>query len=122
MTTQELNAYEAKFMKRGVPTSGSVEKESDLHEQILAECRRRGWIAFHSRMDVPTTANVGTPDFICAIPNGITLYFECKARTGKLSQAQLAMSAWMSRLNHTVHTIRSFDQFILICEKSIQEK
>ena len=39
-------------------------KESELQEAIIQACRKKGWIVFFSRMDKPTTCQVGQPDLI----------------------------------------------------------
>jgi hypothetical protein len=118
MTQAAVNAYEARQRQHanGLATDAAVEKEADLHNEILAECRRRGWIAVHSRMDLPTTTSVGTADFIIFIDGGKTLAVECKAKSGKLSMEQLSTSAWLSKLGHTLHIVRSFPEFLSICQ------
>lgn len=117
MSQFEVNAYLAKQFaeqRKGATSTAMapVEDESLLHNQIIAECKRRGWIYFHSRMDKPTGATIGTPDFILAADGGRTFFIECKAAVGKLSTAQLGMQAWAKKLNHTIHVIRSFEEFI----------
>lgn len=44
----------------------AVERESDLHDDIIALCKTNGWYYVHSRRDKATTNAVGTPDFIIA--------------------------------------------------------
>lgn len=86
--------------------------ERDLHNKILAECKRRGWIALHSRMDAATGRTIGEPDFILLLPSGNMLLIEVKAGKGKLSPEQLALHAWASKLGHNVYTINSFQGFL----------
>lgn len=101
------------------------DKESDLHNQILDECRRRGWIALHGSMASPTRRTEGEPDFVVmgqreaidAVANRRWLepavwFVEVKTRTGKLSPAQQAFHAHAEKLGHTVHVVRSFDEFL----------
>jgi hypothetical protein len=37
---------------------------------------------------------------------------ECKSRTGKLSPAQAALKHHAEKLGHTVHLVRSFEEFL----------
>lgn len=97
------------------PASGgrskAVELEGDLHEDILAYCRARGWRCVHSRMDRPATCEVGTPDFAIVMPDGVTLWVEAKARHGKPTVEQLAWLAALHRLGHVCGVVRSMDEF-----------
>ena len=65
-----------------------VVKERDLHEDILAFCRGRGWIALHSSMAEATHRNLGEWDFVIIADAKImrcarcdTLYANDKDRT-----------------------------------------
>jgi hypothetical protein len=112
MTQAELNAFLAKTSTHSRETVGApVEDEGLLHNQIITECKRRQWIAIHSRMDRAQTSNVGTPDFVIIADKGRTFFIECKSKTGKLSSEQLGMQAWASRLGHRIHVIRSMEEF-----------
>lgn len=90
--------------------------ESDLHDKIAAECRRRGWAYVHSRMDAPTTTTRGVPDFIIAARDGRTLWIECKSATGKQTPAQLGFALQCERNGHKVHLVRSFDEFFKVAQ------
>lgn len=90
-----------------------VELESELHRQIMEECKRRGWIAVHSRMDSPTTTQLGVPDFIVLAPNRVLL-IEAKSRTGKRTPAQIGFAMMAERLGHACHEVRSLSQFLAI--------
>lgn len=111
------------------PPPDAVKVESDLHDQIIAECHRRGWIAFHSRMDMRTGRPCGEPDLIilgiryepfspqfgCSttIKTAPAVWFiECKSRLGKLRPAQQGMIAWAAKLGHQIHVVRSFSEFL----------
>jgi hypothetical protein len=64
-------------------------------------------------MDLPTTTIPGSPDFFILANDGKLLLIECKRpRGGKLSSEQLGYIQWSSRLGHTVHVVRSLEQFI----------
>lgn len=89
----------------------AVEMEADLHESILQFCRDRGWRCVHSRMDRPSTCEVGTPDFAIVMPDGVTLWVEAKARTGKPTVEQLAWLAALHRLGHVCGVARSMEEF-----------
>jgi hypothetical protein len=111
-TQSEYNAFLARQMRPVETRREGVTDEGKLHDEILNECRRRGWIAFHSRMDVPQTANVGTPDFVILADQGRAILIEAKSITGKLSTAQAAINAWASKLGHRVHVVRSLADFM----------
>jgi Holliday junction resolvase-like predicted endonuclease len=91
-----------------------VTRESDLHESIFAECRKRGWIALHGSMSERTHRTAGEPDFVILANAGRVLLVECKSREGKLSPTQSAMKAHAEKLCHTVHVVRSMDEFFKI--------
>lgn len=110
-TNGQLNAYYARRMPNKAP-AGGVEKEAELQEAIIEECRRRGWIALYSRMDKPTTARIGQPDFTIIADNGRVFFIEAKRKGGKLSEEQAALHAWASRLGHSVHTVYSLNEFM----------
>src|SRR5688572_4019426 len=97
----------------GAVTSG-VAKESELHADILAECKKRGWIAFHGSMAHSTYRTEGEPDFVILANNGRLIMIECKTRTGKLSPEQLGIQQWAAKLGHTIHVVRSMEEFLTI--------
>lgn len=126
MTSAEFAALERKVagnFKKPVEVSApskGVEREADLHEQIFAECRRRGWIPLHGAMSQRTHRTEGEWDFtIVAGPESSSafssprvLFVECKTRTGKLSPAQQALIYQAKTLGHTVHVVRSMEEFL----------
>lgn len=116
-TSQQLSEYERdRNALNSIPTpskSGS-EKESDIHEQIFDECRRRGWIALHGSMSERTHRTAGEPDFIILADGGRVVMVECKSRTGKLSAVQSALKHHAEKLGHTVHVVRSVGEFLEI--------
>lgn len=95
-----------------------VKVERDLHSQIFEECRRRGWIAFHGSMAERTHRTKGEPDFIILTDDKRALLVECKTATGKLTTEQQAMIAHARKLGHTIHVVRSMQEFSTIINNS----
>lgn len=93
-----------------------VAREACLHEEIFDECRRRGWIALHGSMAERTCRTLGEPDFVILADGGRVLFVECKTKTGKLSPAQTALKFHAEKLGHTVHVVRSLDQFLEVAK------
>jgi hypothetical protein len=114
MTHAEAMAHQARVLhQRGLSVEGGgVDKESELHREILDHCRRMGWIAFHGSMAHQTFRTPGEPDFILLLGGGRLLMIECKTGTGKLSTDQAAIHAWADRLGHTIFVVRNFEQFL----------
>jgi hypothetical protein len=96
------------------PTGDGVSRESDLHESIFDECRKRGWIALHGSMAERTCRTLGEPDFVILANNGRVFFIECKSRIGKLSPAQAALKYHAELLGHAVHVVRSMGEFLEI--------
>ncbi len=88
------------------------ELEGELHQQILSYCRNKRWPCVHSRMDVPQTAGVGTPDFVIAMPSGRTVWVEAKAKGGKLKPEQIAWQAMLKSVGHEAYVVRAFGEFL----------
>ena len=105
---------------RYVPPDDAEAVEADLHDKIEAECRRRGWVTIHSRMDVPTTTACGVCDFVIFAESGLVINIECKSRSGKLSLNQNAFIAAMRKNGHTVHVISSLREFFEIVPQGNQ--
>jgi hypothetical protein len=119
MTQAELAAYYARqsgFDERGHCGSQAVAVESDLHNEILDECKRRGWIALHGSMAQATARTIGEPDFVILADCGRVLLVEAKAKRGKLSPEQRALHAWARKLGHTVYIVRSMSDFIWVVQ------
>ena len=95
-------------------TAMGVDKESDLHSDILADCRQRGWIALHGSMAQATGRTEGEPDFIILASRGRVFFIECKTRVGKLSPAQHAMAHFAEKLGHKIHLVRNMAQYLEI--------
>lgn len=116
MTSSQYEMYLAKHMEAArknepPPSSDAAIVESTLHDQILSECRVRGWKAIHSRMDKRSTVGEGVCDFVIFADNGRVICCECKTRSGKLSMEQNVFIAWLAKLGHHVAVVRSFSEF-----------
>lgn len=94
------------------PPGDGMTRESDLHQAILNECKRRGWIAFHGSMAHSTFRTPGEPDFIIMADGGRVFLIEAKTITGKLSPDQRAIAAWAAKLGHVVHVVRCMEDFL----------
>lgn len=114
-TIEQLNAYEARNAPKQTAPADACDCEADLHTRILYECIGRGWLAFHGSMAHRTFRTGGEPDFVILTDSGVLLV-ECKSATGKLSPEQMQVAAWAKRLGHTVHVVRSFTQFLTLCD------
>ncbi len=89
-----------------------VEEESTLHDQILDECKKRGWLAFHGSMAHRTFRTPGEPDFIIMLNRGRWLAVECKDREGKVTVDQAGVIAWAAKLGHQIHVTKSLEEFL----------
>jgi hypothetical protein len=118
LTQAQFDSYNERRMaesavRRPVPTEAqTTPNEKDLHNKILDYCRVRQWIVFHGSMAHATHRTPGEPDFIILCPRGVTFLIECKSRSGKLTTDQLGIMAWAEKLQHTIHIIRSYTEFL----------
>jgi hypothetical protein len=115
-TTEWLAARQAKSANKLQDASGNCEKESDLHRAISAYCKQRGWIADHGSMAHRALRTIGEQDFTIWADRGRVFAIECKTRTGKLSTEQLGRARMMEMNGHTVHVVRSMEQFLEIVQ------
>lgn len=119
----------ARQCKQPERTQSSFDREAELHAQIIKECMKRGWPFIHNRMDRASTATEGAPDFVIlgvyssrgsaldSCTNSPQVYFiEAKTKTGKLSIAQLGFQAQAEKFGHTVHVVRSLEEFLKVIE------
>lgn len=116
--------YQAYLMRESTRTGATstlvvnkaehVESESDLHSQIIGDCKRRGWLWVHARMDKASHLTIGAPDFLIFADGGRLLMVECKTRTGKLRPEQQAFHAMAAKLGHKAHVIRSMEEFLTL--------
>jgi hypothetical protein len=100
-------------------TEPVIQSESDLHDQIIEECKNRGWLYVHSRMDKPTTTACGVTDFIIATTDGRTLWIECKREGVKLTPEQRATIHWLERNRQLVGVVYSFQNFLGIADRKV---
>lgn len=122
-TQLEYQAYLARSQAHRQPKpAAGVEVESDLHDEIIAECRRRGWIVIHSRMDRATTTAKGVCDFIIFADRGRVFLFECKSRIGKLTPEQKGFAMMADMLGFTVHVVRSYSEFAAIIQNQKEKQ
>lgn len=118
-TDDEYKDYLTRRTPREPLKAGGVDKESELHRDILNEVKRRGWIAFHGSMAHRTFRCPGEPDFLILGDGGRFFMVECKTKTGKVSVEQNAIMAWAKKLNHQIHVVRSFDEFLAIIPTNV---
>ena|SRR2546430_2859270 len=97
-----------------LPASSHQTREKQLHSQILSFARARGWIALHGDMTRKTGRTLGEPDFVIIADAGRVFFVEAKSMIGVLSPAQVAFRARARDLGHTVHIVRSLDDFITL--------
>lgn len=112
MTWAEFLAYNAKSGAAPMPAGEGVEKEADLHDQIIAYCKMKRWVYSHSRMDKATTTALGIPDFIIAADNGRTFWIEAKGAKTKVTREQEGMIHWLQSLGHKAAICRNFEEFL----------
>ena len=70
----------------------------------------------HGSMAERTCRTLGEPDFVILADGGRVLFVECKTKTGKLSPAQAALKFHAEKLGHTVHVVRSLEQFLEVAK------
>ena len=87
-------------------------RESEIHKQVAAWCRRHKINCSSSRMDKPTGRPPGEHDFTIWVPGGKPLCIEAKTATGVLSddQEEWIASQWVN--GYKVHVIRSYVEFL----------
>jgi hypothetical protein len=124
--THQYIEMAARLKRRPTPVAGQVSAPTDavvreiaLHESIMAYCDSQWpkWKYIRARSDRESTIAVGCQDFTIFLPGGRILLMECKSKTGKLSPAQRNWAHEMNALGHTVHEVRSFDEFLTLIER-----
>lgn len=99
------------------PAKHGPKLEGDLHQQIIAYCNSQWpkWKYIHARMDKKSTIQKGAPDFVIFLP-GRVCCVECKRPGEKPTQEQLAWAKEMEMLQHKVHVVTSFEQFLNVVD------
>lgn len=100
----------------GVP----VLREIPLHEEIIRYCNNQfpRWKYVHANPVKASTIVSGCQDFTLFLPHQRTICIECKSKDGKLSPAQVVWRKEMELLGHTVHIVRSMDDFLSAVKSS----
>lgn len=116
----ELKLAAAKRKKSGEPekVSSTEAREMKLHDKIIKHCMDQWprWKYIRARPDQASGIQKGCQDFTLFLPGGRTLCIECKSSTGKLSTDQLIWKHEMSLLGHTVHEVRSMEEFLQLVQ------
>ena len=93
--------------------------ERELQRLCEQEVSRRGWIYLHLRTKQQAQAFPGWPDLTVVAPDGITIYVELKAPSGKRSEDQKDLHHRMYALGHVTHVVRNFDHFRHVLDNSV---
>lgn len=114
MTQAEVDAYQMRNAPKSATPQVGCDDESKLHQSIIGYCESQWpkWKFIRCRMDKPSTIAKGAQDFTIFLPNGRTLCVECKKKDGKLDADQLGWAHEMQKNHHTVHVVRSFEEFL----------
>lgn len=115
-----LAIRESKLAPRSVePFDAFTGKESEIHQQIEDELKRRRWYYIHSRCDRKTTQQAGVPDFVIAGHSNqefdgapTTFYIEVKRKNSKLSPEQQVTKHVLTALGHRYAVVYSFQDFL----------
>lgn len=110
MTSQWLRLKTPKAREPEPPENAATD-EAELQEAIIADARARGAWCLFSRMDLPTTNPVGTPDLFLFFKYPKLVIIEAKTRTGKMRPAQIGVKMMLESLGWTVHIVRNFHQY-----------
>lgn len=96
----------------------AVRLEGKLHQDICNHCDAQWprWKVIHARMDKKNTIGIGVHDFTVFLPRGRMLCIECKAGNEKLTHEQLVWRKELEFLGHTVHVVRSMQEFLTLVE------
>lgn len=116
MTQAEVDAYQMRHAPKHTAAKSGCDKESELHDRIIYYCESHWpkWKFIHCRMDKRSTIAKGAQDFTIFIPKGRTLCVECKTKDGKLDSDQMGWAHEMNKNDHTVHVVRSFEEFLAL--------
>lgn len=71
--------------------------EKQEHDELITYLKHKGWFYRHSRMDKPTTEQVGQPDFIVGLyGRGVCIEFKLPGRKLTKAQEQWQIKAYNS--------------------------
>lgn len=127
-TDTDMNLYELRQRKQSnlidpspaerkfIKASPAAEAEEELHNEIIDYCRTHGWVYYHGSMAHRTRRTVGEPDFSIRADRGRVFDIEVKRPGETLSPHQLANLIQCERLGHTVHVVRSMDEFLAVVQ------
>ena len=117
MTSAEYAIYQANREPKQAPLIPTQdETEGELHDMIESWCRRQDPpVPYgHARMDKKSTYTAGWPDFTILLPGGRLLLVECKSATGDLSEDQKIFKGHAESVQHEIHVVRSYPEFLMI--------
>lgn len=89
--------------------------ESDLQNKIEKYCEEHGYLFFHDRSRGKNEP--GFPDLVIAMPEGRTLWLECKSKTGRMSDDQKRWRLMLLYMKHEHHQVKSYRVFLKIVGK-----
>lgn len=84
--------------------------ERELHVEFEAWLKERGWFYVHARMDVPSTIQIGHPDFTVFMPNQKTAFVEFKTPGKKATTEQLAKIAQARKFGFPAWVLDDLDE------------
>lgn len=114
MTTAQYLAYQALTGRREDKScpDETLDDESKFHEAIIAYLKSEGVHGIvHSRMDQPTTQQVGVPDFLFAV-GGVPVALEAKVKGRKTTLAQtgwlmaLSLDGWVTMVVRSLEDVK----------------
>ena len=117
MRTAKNRGYGMPATRSSWRTPKPVEREADLHRDIMDFCDRQQpwpWKYIRCRMDRESTITEGAHDFTIFGIYPLCILVEAKARNEKQKPKQLIWAAEMARLGWTVHVVRSMPEFLSI--------
>ena len=91
--------------------------ESKLQRKVLDYCKEKGWPCFHDRSQ--KVNDPGWIDNFIFLPRSKVVLIELKSRTGVFSEEQKHLRVMLFRLEHIVHTARSFRKVVEILENEL---
>lgn len=86
-------------------------ENSVLRPACVDVCKRRDWLVFTGKTNCATGRTPGETDLVVAADQGCVIFAELKTRTGKMSNDQLGVEAWLKRLGHWHIVARSAAEF-----------